>query len=356
MEFALFHTPFDLPQRTPEQIFTYAVNQAVAAEEAGFTEYWVGEHFTQTWESIPNPELVIAAAARETDRIKLCPGAHLLPYHDPATLAIRCAWLSHITQGRYILGIGAGAFPGDAALHGLADLSQNHEMVKESLDIMLKVWEGQPFHYEGQHFRGGFPEPVDGHPYRSWTPYGGTMPLALAGLSPNSPTISFAGSRGYIPLSVFAGEATVKNHWECYAAAAAEAGITGVSRKELRVAREVFCAETDAEAKRLASEYLGRAWREYLMPVYKLVGLMERLIPDPTIDPMTVDVDYLVDHVWIVGSPDTVVEKLEASIDANGGYGTTLVFAHDFMDNPEPWNQSMRLLAKEVGPRVRVPE
>ncbi|HEY4410206.1 MAG TPA: LLM class flavin-dependent oxidoreductase, partial [Acidimicrobiia bacterium] len=76
MEFALFHTPFDLPQRTPEQIFTYAVNQAVAAEEAGFTEYWVGEHFTQTWECIPNPELVIAAAARETDRIKLCPGAH----------------------------------------------------------------------------------------------------------------------------------------------------------------------------------------------------------------------------------------------------------------------------------------
>jgi len=100
---------------------------------------------------------------------------------------------------------------------------------------------------------------------------------------------------------------------------------------------------------------LGRAWREYLLPVYKQVGLMERLIPDPSIDPLSVDVDYLVDHVWIVGSPDTVVEKLEASQEANGGYGTTLVFAHDFMDDPAPWNQSMMLLTKEVGPRVAVP-
>jgi alkanesulfonate monooxygenase SsuD/methylene tetrahydromethanopterin reductase-like flavin-dependent oxidoreductase (luciferase family) len=131
-------------------------------------------------------------------------------------------------------------------------------MVKESLEIMLQVWEGEPFRYQGKHFSGGFPEPVDGHPYRAWKPYGGKMDIALAGLSPNSPTLTFAGSRGYIPLSVFAGEATVKNHWECYEAAATKAGIKA-SRKDLRVAREVFCAETGAEAKRLAVEYLGVA-------------------------------------------------------------------------------------------------
>jgi len=44
-----------------------------------------------------DPAVPIAAAARETDRIKLCPGAHLLPYHDPATLATRCAWLTRVT-------------------------------------------------------------------------------------------------------------------------------------------------------------------------------------------------------------------------------------------------------------------
>lgn len=353
MDFALFHTPFDRPERNPGQIFEYAVQQAIAAEAAGFTEYWVGEHFTLTWEAIPNPELVIAAAARETETIKLCPGAHLLPYHDPATLAVRCAWLTHILKGRYILGVGAGAFPSDAALHGMTDLSANHKMVKESLDIMLKVWEGEPFHYEGDYFKGGWPEAPEGGAWRSWKPYGGKMDIALAGISPDSPTLTFAGSRGYIPLSIFAGEATVRNHWESYAAAAEQEGLK-VDRRDLRVAREVFCAETDKEAKRRAVEGVGRAWREYLLPVYKHVGLIERLIPDPNINPLDVDVDYLAEHVWIVGSPDTVVEKLQASCEANGGYGTTLVFAHDFMDDPGPWNESMALLAKEVGPRVNL--
>ncbi|MGH9000311.1 MAG: LLM class flavin-dependent oxidoreductase [Acidimicrobiia bacterium] len=355
MDFALFHTPFDRPERNPKQIFDYGVEQAIAAEQAGFTEYWVGEHSTLTWEAIPNPELVIAAAARQTDRIKLCPGAHLLPYHDPATLAVRCSWLTHITEGRYILGVGAGAFPTDAALHGLTDLSQNHHMVAESLDIMLRVWEGEPFQHEGKYFKGGFPETPEGGHMRDWRPYGGKMEIALAGISPDSPTLVFAGSRGYLPLSIFAGEATVRNHWEVYEAAARDKGLK-VSRQDLRVAREVFCADTDKEAKRRAIEGMGRAWAEYLLPVYKQVGLIDRLIPDPNVDKMKVDVDFLAEHVWIVGSPETVAEKLEASLEANGGYGTTLVFAHDFMDDPAPWNESMERLAKEVAPRITAPK
>ena len=35
-----------------------------------------------------------------------------------------------------------------------------------------------------------------------------------------------------------------------------------------------------------------------------------------------------------------------------GGWGTTLVFGHDFMDDPKPWNESLRLLATEVGPKI----
>ena len=35
-------------------------------DQAGFSEYWVGEHATLNWEAIPSPELVIAAAARQT--------------------------------------------------------------------------------------------------------------------------------------------------------------------------------------------------------------------------------------------------------------------------------------------------
>src|SRR5687768_5737925 len=115
MKFAMFQTPFMRPTRSPREVFDWAVNQAITCDQAGFSEYWIGEHATMTYESIPNPELVISACARETSQLTLCPGAHLLPYHHPGTLSVQVAWMTHLLGGRYILGVGAGAYPTDGA-------------------------------------------------------------------------------------------------------------------------------------------------------------------------------------------------------------------------------------------------
>src|SRR5882757_586165 len=109
MESGLIHIPYMRLGRTARQTFDWAIRMAVEADQAGFTEMMVAEHATQAWECIPNPELVIAAAARETDRVRFAPMAHLLPYHNPASLAIQVGWLSQILEGRYFLGIGSGA-------------------------------------------------------------------------------------------------------------------------------------------------------------------------------------------------------------------------------------------------------
>jgi alkanesulfonate monooxygenase SsuD/methylene tetrahydromethanopterin reductase-like flavin-dependent oxidoreductase (luciferase family) len=68
MQVGMFQTPFLRPERTAKQVFDWAIRQAVHADKIGFSEYWVGEHATST--GIPNPELVIAAAALQTSRIK----------------------------------------------------------------------------------------------------------------------------------------------------------------------------------------------------------------------------------------------------------------------------------------------
>ncbi|MFD4195092.1 LLM class flavin-dependent oxidoreductase [Amycolatopsis thermoflava] len=351
MKFAMFQTPFMRPTRSPREVFDWAVTQAEECDRAGFTEYWIGEHATMTYESIPNPELVIAAAARGTDNIKLCPGAHLLPYHHPGTLAVQVSWLTHVTRGRYILGIGAGAYPSDAAIRGLSDLSENHRMTIEALEIMQRVWKAEPFHFEGEYWKAGYPEPVDGHEWRDIRPYGGKVDIAMAGLSPNSPTLQFAGRNGYLPLSVYAGEAAISNHWETYEKAATEAGLT-VDRSDLHVVRDVLVAETDSEARRLAVEGgMGQAWLNYLLPVYKQFGLLQAMLPDHDVN--EVDVDTLLDHVWIVGSPDTVAEKLAAIRERTGGWGTTMVYGHDYTENPEPWNRSLELLTSEVAPKLQ---
>jgi alkanesulfonate monooxygenase SsuD/methylene tetrahydromethanopterin reductase-like flavin-dependent oxidoreductase (luciferase family) len=351
----MFQTPFMRPNRTPRQVYTWGVAQAVTADQAGFTEYWVGEHATLQWESIPSPELVIAAAAVQTSRIKLGPLAHLLPYHNPATLAVATAWLAHICEGRYQLGIAAGAYPTDAALRGITDMSVNHKMLFEAIEIIEKVWASKEYQEQGQFWNHGFPHEDPIHPVRDIRPPGGRIPMAMTGLSPNSPSIGFAGSHGYIPVSVYSGDAFVRNHWEVYSAAAAANGHP-VDRAMHRVVRDAVVADTDAEAKRFAIEGgLGTAWEQYLAPTYKRFGVMEGLLADPSHSVDDVDSAYLAEHVWLVGSPETVTQKINDWQGSTGGFGTLLIYSHDYLDDSVQWDESMRRLAQEVAPKISMP-
>jgi alkanesulfonate monooxygenase SsuD/methylene tetrahydromethanopterin reductase-like flavin-dependent oxidoreductase (luciferase family) len=119
-----------------------------------------------------------------------------------------------------------------------------------------------------------------------------------------------------------------------------------------RVVRDVLVADTDAEARKLATKGpMARAWMEYLKPTYERFGVLKGLLHDPTMNPADVDANYLAEHVWIVGSPETVAAKYEQWFDALGGdFGTTLIYCHDYSDDPKPWEESMARLVKEVVP------
>lgn len=353
MEVGMFQTPFVAPHRTAAQVFDWAIRQAIVADEAGFSEYWVGEHATLDWESIPSPELVIAAAARLTKRIRLGPLAHLLPYHHPATLAIQSAWMSQILEGRYMLGVATGAYPSDAALRGITDMSSNHKMMVESIGIMEEIWKGEPFQFEGEFWDAGFPEPDPKKRFRDMRPFGGKMQMAMTGLSAPSPSINFAAAHGYLPASVYAGNTFLRTHFSDYAEIAAANGHPS-SRSMHRVVRDVIVADTDKEAKRLAIDGgLGRAWMDYIKPTYERFGVLNGLLHDPSVTAADVDAEYLAEHVWIVGSPETVIEKFEQWFDVLGGdFGHVLIYSHDYIDNPKPWEESMRRLATEVAPKL----
>jgi 3,6-diketocamphane 1,6-monooxygenase len=352
---SLFQTPLIRPEREVRDAFRWNVEQCVVADQVGLEEAFIGEHATMRWENVPNPELVISAAALETERVILGPLAHLLPYHNPSSLAIQTGWLSNILEGRYILGIGAGAYPTDAALRGHADMSENFPMLLEAVEIMERVWNREPFQYQGKYFRAGFPEDDPHHPISNHAPYGGNMTMAVTGLSANSPSIRFAGTRGWIPCSVYTGEPVLKTHWTSYEEGAIANGITP-DRSLHHVLRDVFVADTDAEARKLAiNGGIGHAWSEYLLPIYKQLGMLGPLLAAAGTPDAEADVDFLCEHVWLVGSPDTVAAKLNAAFERTGGWGTLMVQAHDYIDNPEPWNESLRLLAQEVAPKVGEP-
>src|ERR1700722_8453433 len=109
MEFGLQMHPSHPPGADPAKGMQWDRQVIRWADEYGLSEIWIGEHFTMGWEPNPCPEILIAQSLLETKQIKLCAGAHLLPYHNPVSLALRIAFLDHLAQGRYMVGIGAGA-------------------------------------------------------------------------------------------------------------------------------------------------------------------------------------------------------------------------------------------------------
>ncbi|MFE4539751.1 LLM class flavin-dependent oxidoreductase [Streptomyces scopuliridis] len=365
MKSGIFNVPYMRPERTPREVFDYSVLMAREADRAGFTDFMIGEHATQGWESVPNPEIVIGACARETERIRFAPMAHLLGLHQPGSLAIQVGWLSQVLKGRYFLGIGPGAYPRDAVIRGqAADLSEARPRRDEALEIMRKVWRREPFHYEGRFFSGGFPEEEppseDGHQEHvlpDFSPWGGpeALEIAVTALSYNSSSMRYAGQNGFSPISFFGGVDVARSHWDAYSAGAAEQG-RPLDRERFRICRDIFVADTDKEARQRAiNSGLGHCWEKYLVPIYQRFGILQGYIDDSGtgIDVADVDMEFIAEHVWLCGSPETVTRKIEEMNERIGGFGEIVLNTQDYIDDPTPWIESMHRIAKEVVPGVR---
>jgi len=367
METGLIFHPYMRPGRTARQTFDWGVQSAVRCDEIGFTSMLVSEHASQVWENIPNPELIFAAAALQTKQITFAPMAHLLPHQHPTKLAIMVGWLSQILEGRYFLGIGAGAYPQASYMHGIKngqDTSFLNEMVRESLFIMEKIWAREPFFYEGRFWDAGFPEEAhsddahdEQHKLANFAPWNGAFPeIAVTGFSMNSPSMRLAGERNFKPISIYSGLEALKKHWDTYSEANIKAGFTP-DRQRHSVSQTVFVADTDAEAKREVMEGpIGYCFNHYLIPIWRRFGMMDGFARDAGIDPADADLEFLVDNVFMVGSPDTVVDKLNTLFEKCGGWGTLQVESHDYYDDPAPWFHSLELIAKEVAPRISLPQ
>lgn len=364
----IFH-PYMRPGRTARQTFEWGVQSAKQADEAGISTMMISEHASQIWENIPAPELIMAGAALETKDIKFAPMAHILPHHNPTKLAMTVGWLSQILEGRYFMGIGAGAYPLATYMHGIktgedSRSDELNDMVRESLEIMERIWKREPFWYEGKYWSAGFPEEEkavteedEQHKLANYSPYGGGFPeFAVTGFSYNSPSMRLAGERNFKPVSIYSGLDALKMHWETYSEANIKAGFTP-DRSRHAVSQTVFVGDTDAEAKKEVMEGpIGYCFDRYLIPIWRRFGMMDGFAKDAGIDPLKADLEFLVDNVFIVGSPDTVVDKINHLFEKCGGWGTLQIECHDYYDDPAPWFHSLELAAREVAPRIRLHE
>ncbi len=358
MQLGLFTMPLHPPGSNFTETLKSDMAQIVALDALGYAEAWIGEHFTSEWENIPSPELFIAQAIALTKQIRLGTGVSCMPNHNPFALANRIAQLDHMAEGRFNWGIGTGSFPGDMRVFGYwgEDAAvDNGAYTRASVDTILQLWaDPKPGVYESDWWKFTIPETEDDiglrahiRPYQMPHP-----PIGVAGVSPRSPTLKMAGSRGWIPMSInLIPPVLLKTHWDAIEEGARGAGRTA-DRGAWRVAREIFVAETSAEARKQAvSGVMARDFEQYFFRLLPKVGMLGLLKNDPDMADSDVTVDYLVDNVFIVGSVDEVAQKLNDLKGEVGAFGTLLAMGHEW-EPYEAWHQSMSLLKNEVLPKV----
>ncbi|HET6607462.1 MAG TPA: LLM class flavin-dependent oxidoreductase [Rhodopila sp.] len=356
MDLGYFAMPSHPPERGLKAGHDWDLQTLRWLDELGYAEAWIGEHHTAPWEPHPAPDLLVAQALLQTKRLRIGPGGFLLPYHHPAELANRVAMLDHLSEGRLLFGIAASGLPSDWAMFNVDGMSgTNRQMTREALDIILRLWSDEPaFDYGGQFWKVTKPETMYGflrpHIKPLQKPH---PPIGVAGLSKNSDTLKMAGEHGFLPLSLNLNPAYVATHWAAVEEGARRTGRMP-HRRDWRMVREVFVAETDEEAWRLSvGGMMGRMMREYFLPLLGNFGFLDYLKHDPSVADSDVTPEYCAKHNWLIGSPATVAEKLERVYDNVGGFGGLLVFGFDYSENPDVWHRSLRLLAEEVAPRIR---
>jgi len=354
MNLGAFLMPSHPPERSILDGLSWDLEEIERLDSYGFREAWIGEHFTSSWEPCPAPDLLIAQALLRTKRIRLGSLGHLLPYHNPIELAHRVAYLDHMAEGRYQLGVGVSALPTDLQLFGIDGKGgRNRRMAFESIEIMTSLWTDGPKEFGGEFWQTGRPtatlDSLGYHlrPYQRPHP-----PIAIAGLTDGSANHKLAGEKGYIPvsLSISPDDSRTAKHWDAVVEGATRSGRTA-DRTEWRIIRDVYVAPTDQEARDYAiNGMMGRCWKEFLLPLYLELGLGEMLKTSPVMADMQIDLEYLADNLWIVGSPTTVAKRIEALQETTGGFGYLLITSYDAATERGSWTESIRLLTESVMP------
>jgi len=312
-------------------------------DRLGWDEAWIGEHHSAGSEIIASPEIFIAAAAQRTRHIKLGTGVVSVSYHNPLWVAERAVLLDHLTRGRFMLGLGPGSLPTDAAMIGL-DQHQTRELLAQGVDIIMHLLTSEEpltFHNERWDLRDAR---LHLRPYSN--PLFDVSVAAVA--SPAGPQI--AGKHGIGLLSIGATQAAgfdvLALHWDVMQERAAHFG-TVVDRANWRLVGLMHIADTRDQAYRDVEHGIEQ-WFEYFQAV---AAFPQMAVGGGNIREM---IDFVNDSgLGSIGTVDDASAQIERLMkQSNGGFGCYLLLAHEWA-NPVATHRSYELIAQHIFPQFQ---
>ncbi|MEA2419171.1 MAG: hypothetical protein QOE60_1377 [Thermoleophilaceae bacterium] len=289
------------------------IREAVAAEEAGFSCWGTSEqHFSAPRFAVSAPEVLYGAVAQHTERIKIRNmAAILLTYNHPILVAERTATVDLLSNGRAELATARSNNMYTLEAFGVPPES-TREQWSESIDIIARAWQEDPFEYDGKFWkippRSLVPMPLQKpHP-----------PLSMIATGKDTPVIAAKKGIGMIAWDNYLGwdyvEAQVRSYKE-QIAVAEPIGATVNDHVGYFVAT-AFCAETRKEAAERAREVTF----DYVKAAVGLYRGMPENVPDykymrdmaDDLEAHSEDMEYLQAHTptVLVGTPDDFIVTL----------------------------------------------
>ncbi|WP_022882213.1 LLM class flavin-dependent oxidoreductase [Gryllotalpicola ginsengisoli] len=216
------------------------VDQAALADEVGVDAITLGEHHRPEF-AISSPEMVLAAIASRTRRIKLGSGVTVLSSDDPVRVFERFATLDAVSNGRAEVIMGRGSFTESFPLFGF-DLADYEQLFEEKLGLWAKLLEEKPVTW-----RGRTRAPLTDADVFPKTEHGLTTYVGVGG-SPES-VVRTARYGFRLMLAIIGGSPTrFRPYIDLYHRATAQLGTPDLP---IGVHSPGFIADTDEEAKEL---------------------------------------------------------------------------------------------------------
>jgi probable LLM family oxidoreductase len=308
------------------------VAEAELADRVGVDFFGVGEHHRPDF-AISAPEVVLAAIAGRTERIRLGTAVTVLSSDDPIRVYQRFSTLDALSNGRAEVILGRGSFTESFPLFGYS-LEDYDRLFEEKLALFAAIRDsdGEPVTWQGT-----VRPPLDGvrvyppverPPLRTWVGVGG---------SPES-VVRAARYRFPLTLAIIGGDPRrFAPYVDLYDRALAQ---LGAGRLPVGVHSPGHVAETDEAA------------REQLWPAYRV--MRNRIGAERGWGPTSrAEFDHEVaEGSLYVGSPETVARKIASTVGDLGVSRFDLKYSAGTLGH-ELMRRSIELYGTEVMPRVR---
>ena len=381
MKFGYFDNLFDTTLKRDYQDLLREMRElAILCDRGGFTHFWLPEHHFSLWgrELLPNPMLMAADLAARTEHMRIGLAAAIITFWHPLRLAEDVALLDQLTGGRLDVAVGRGNYGLEALnLNPAADPNSpdgNFKVFAETFEVMKAALSHNRFSHKGDLYQ--YPAPgftvdrahtVDNPDYidadtgelTKLSVYPKPMqkphPPFWQVVSASEQSLRYAAENG---MGIIMWRHPVKflkerlKMYRDYASTAAGHDIPLGARTA--ILRDAFCAESEAEARRIAeSAMMGSLnfsnWRGpsvYLEPEEVLDSALEASLRK------ALTYDFVNDRALLFGSPEQIVDKLMELWEETGIEEVAFKCGWPGLEH-EHTMRSMRLIVDEVIPEVQ---